>query len=100
MAILKLSNWSACRYIHSDLGPSGTKHVSLLVKCCYSIIQDVVIPEGFCVAVNGEKFWARIQHRYKRYTVIPNVIIPDARLYLMSLYPKFTAYELSTEKSH
>ena len=34
--ILKLSNWSACHYIRSDLGPSGVKYVSLLAKCCYS----------------------------------------------------------------
>ena len=56
--------------------------------CCYLrsvVIYDVVIPEGFCVAVNGEKFWARNQRRYKRY-----VVISDMSLYPMSLYPKFT----------
>ena len=39
------------------------------------VIQVVVIPEGFCVAVNGEKFSARNQRRYKRYVVIPDVVI-------------------------
>ena len=46
--------------------------------CCYLrsvVIQDVVIPEGICVAVNGEKFWARNQRRYKRYVVIHDVVI-------------------------
>ena len=42
------------------------------------VIQDVGIPEGFCVAVNGEKFWARNQRRYKRYVVIPDVVISEA----------------------
>ena len=48
--------------------------------CCYLrsvVIPDVIIPEGFCVAANGEKFWARNQRRYKRYVVIPDVVIPD-----------------------
>ena len=45
--------------------------------CCYLrrvIIQDVIL-EGFCVAVNGEKFWAKNQRHYKRYVVIPDVVI-------------------------
>ena len=41
------------------------------------VIQDVVIPEEFCVAGNGEKFWARNQHRYKRYVVIPDVVVSE-----------------------
>ena len=44
------------------------------------VIQDVVIPEGFCVAVNGEKFWEI------------NVVISDMSLYPMSLYAKFTVH--------
>ena len=36
MAMLKLSNWSACCYIRSDLGPSCAKYVLLLAKCRYS----------------------------------------------------------------
>ena len=43
------------------------------------VVQDAVIPEGLCVAVNGEKFWQEI-----------NVVISDMSLYPMSLYPKFT----------
>ena len=35
------------------------------------------MPEGFCVAVNGEKFWARNQRRYKRYVAIPDVVISE-----------------------
>ena len=48
--------------------------------CCYLrsvVIYDVVIPEGFCVAVNGEKFWPRNQRRYKRYVIIPDVVISE-----------------------
>ena len=48
--------------------------------CCYLrsvVIYDAVIPEGFCVAVNGEKFWARNQRRYKRYVVIPDVVVSE-----------------------
>ena len=29
------------------------------------------------MAVNGEKFWARNQRRYKRYVVIPDVVISE-----------------------
>ena len=29
------------------------------------------------MAVNGEKFWARNQHRYKRYVVIPDAVISE-----------------------
>ena len=36
MAMLKQSNWSACRYIRNDLGPSGTKYVLLFGECRYS----------------------------------------------------------------
>ena len=36
MAILKQSNWSACQYVRSDLGPLSAKYVSALAKCCYS----------------------------------------------------------------
>ena len=74
MAMLKLSNWSTCRYIRSDLGPLGTKYVSLFRSV---VTQDVIIPEGFCVVVNGEKFWARNQIHYKRYVVIPDVVISE-----------------------
>ena len=55
---------------------------------CYlrsGVIQDVVIPEGFRVEVNGEKFWARNLRRYKRHVVIPDVVISDMSLYPMSL---------------
>ena len=41
------------------------------------VIQDVVIPEGFCVAVIGEKLWARNQRCYKRYIVISDVVISE-----------------------
>ena len=74
MAILKLSNWSACRYIHSGLGPSGMKYTPLLAKCHYSRCRYT---GRFCVAVNREKFRARIQRRYKRYVVIPDVDISE-----------------------
>ena len=70
MAILKMSNWSAC-YIHSDLGPLGAKYVSL-AKCQYSRCRYT---RRIFVAVYREKFWARIQRRYKRYVGIPDVII-------------------------
>ena len=36
MATLKLSNWSACRYIRSDLGPSRANYVLLFAKRRYS----------------------------------------------------------------
>ena len=39
--------------------------MSVMAKC-HCVIQYVVICEGFCVAVNGDKFWARIQCRYNR----------------------------------
>ena len=29
------------------------------------------------MAVNGEKFWARNKRRYKRYVVIPDVVISE-----------------------
>ena len=32
MAMIKLSSWSACRCIRSDLGHSGAKYVSLYQK--------------------------------------------------------------------
>ena len=35
-AVLKLSNCSTCHYIRSDIGPLGTKYVSLFAKCRYS----------------------------------------------------------------
>ena len=41
------------------------------------VIQDVVIPEGFCVAVNGETLWVRNQRPYKQYVVTPDVIISE-----------------------
>ena len=40
MAMLQLSNWSACRYLRSDLGHSGAKYVLLLAKCRYSRCCD------------------------------------------------------------
>ena len=49
-----------------------------------TVIQYVVIPEGICIAVKEEKFWTRIQRR-------------DMSLYLMPLYPKFTAMEVKKE---
>ena len=39
------------------------------------VIQDVAIPKGFCVAVNGENMWARNQCRLKRYVVALNVVV-------------------------
>ena len=45
------------------------------------VIQDVAIPEGFCVAVNGESSGQEI-----------NVAISDVLLYPMSVYPKFTVH--------
>ena len=48
------------------------KYVLLFVNCRHS---SVVIPEGFCVAVNGEKFWAKNQRHYKRYVITPDVVI-------------------------
>ena len=48
------------------------KYVLLFVNCRH---LSVVILEGFCVAVNGEKFWAKNQRHYKRYVIIPDVVI-------------------------
>ena len=45
------------------------------------VIPDVVIPKGFCVAVDREKVWASWEI---------NLVIGDMLLYSMSLYPKFT----------
>ena len=56
--------------------------------CCLQsvVIYDVVIPEGFCVAVNGEKFWARNQRRCKRYVVITDVVISEVYCMPICLY--------------
>ena len=45
MAMLELSNCSTCRYIRSDLGPLGTKYVSLFAKCRYSMMS--LYPKDF-----------------------------------------------------
>ena len=83
MAMLKLSNWSTCRYIRSDLEPPGVKYVLLFAKCRYSRCRysRCRYTEGFWVAVKGEKFWARNQCCYKRYVVIPDVVISEVYWY-------------------
>ena len=55
------------------------------------VIQDVVLPEGICVAVNGEMFWARNQRRYKRYAIIPDVVISE--VYCMQV-PNFLSISI------
>ena len=54
---------------YSDVPPgkkksSGVKYVVIHQVLLLLVIQVVIIPDGFCVAVNGERFWARKQRRY------------------------------------
>ena len=44
------------------------------------------------MAVNGEKFWARHQRRYKRYVVIPDVVI--SKVYCKRMCACVLAYEV------
>ena len=72
MVILKLSNWSACHYIRSDLGPSGAK--------CVIIGEVSLYPKAFV--------W---QQTEKCSGQEISVVISNMSFYPMSLYPKFTA---------
>ena len=47
MAILKLSNWSACRYIRSDLGRLGAKYDCVVIGGL-SLFKMSLYPKDFC----------------------------------------------------
>ena len=74
--MLKLSNCSTCRYIRSDLGPLGTKYVSLFAKCRSSRCRYT--RRILCGSKWTKPFGQEI-----------NVIISDMSLYPMSLYPLY-----------
>ena len=89
MATLKLSNWSTCRYIRSDLGPLAAKYVLLFAKCRYSRCRYT--RRVLC----GSKWRKVLGEKGSRQEI--NDVISDMSLYPILLHPKFTVDTLPSE---